>query len=90
MANSLADFSTDLRRISYWLYDGRTKLAKESLARCKKLFAAINPKIGCFENIWDEIDLISSLKEGRKKAAERALTLSRILYFKSQTGSNPN
>ena len=84
----LANLSTDLRRISYWLYQGQIDLAKKFLERCPKTYSDLNPRISCFENIWDELKKIENLKEGRLKEAERALTASVILLHQSRA-KNP-
>jgi len=83
MNNDLARFSTDLRRISYWIYEERFKLAQDFIDRCFKTYRNINPKVGCYKNIWSELEKIYSLRGGRKKAAERALTASQILLSRA-------
>ncbi len=79
----LLNLSTDLRRISYWLYQDRVELAKQFLKQAKKTYQNINPKIGCYKNIWKEIEEISNLKGGLLRASERALTASLILKHRS-------
>ena len=81
--NDLANFSSDLRRIAYWIYDKQFDLAKTMLGKTRKLYSEINPKIGCYKNIWNEIEKIEKLEGGRLKAAERASTASVILMYKS-------
>jgi hypothetical protein len=82
MKKDLANFSTDLRRISLWLYHQNYDLANQFLDLAPKKYR-LNSQIGCFNNIWDEIDKIKNLKGGHLKAAERALTLSSILFHQS-------
>ena len=78
-----ANFSADLRRIAYWIYEKRFNLAKKMLGKCKLLYREISPKVGCYENIWDEIKKIEKLEGGKNKAAERASTASVILLNNS-------
>jgi hypothetical protein len=78
--NQGKNFAVDLRRISYWLHGGQIKLARKMLSKTKIMYAELDKKIGCFENIWDEIGKINSLEDGRLKASERALTLSTIIF----------
>lgn len=84
MKNSLANLSTDLRRISYWLYQGRLDLAKLFLVHCQKTYRGLNPKIGCYKNIWIELKKIADLEGGQIEASERALTTSLILLHRSR------
>ena len=84
MNNLLANFSTDLLRVSYWIYYQNDSLVVRFLVFCRKTYSTLNPKIGCFPNIWEEIDKISDFKNNRLQAAERALTLSRIMLIYSQ------
>lgn len=79
MNQDLANLSTDLRRISYWLYEGRMALAQKFLNEAPKKYSQINPKIGCYDNVWQELKKIESLKKNRLKAAEKSLTASTIL-----------
>lgn len=81
MNNDLANFSTDLLRISYWIYYKNDSLATQFLNFCKKNYQNVNAKVGCYKNIWDEIDKISDFENDRLHASERALTLSRILLM---------
>jgi len=76
--------STDLRRISYWLYQDRNDLAKSFLKRSRKMYQNINPKIRCYSNIWSELEKIANLEGGSSKVAERALTASVILLHFAQ------
>lgn len=89
MKKDLANLSTDLRRISYWLYQGRIDLAQSFLKRCPQIYQKINPQISCYHNIWAELKKIADLKEGSIKASERALTASLILLHRSG-GRNEN
>lgn len=79
MSQALLNFSTDLLRISGWIYDGRVELACKFLDRCKKEYAQIDPKIGCYSNLWEELERIKKLEGGCKRAAERASTVSVIM-----------
>lgn len=83
MNQDLANFSTDLMRISYWIYNKNDKLANQFLGLCRKNYNKVNPKIGCHEDIWEEIKKIDGFENDRLHAAERALTLSRILMMYS-------
>ena len=76
MKTDLANFSTDLRRVSYWIYEGRINLAINCLKDCRQKYHKVNSKTGGYKNIWDEVKKIESLKDN---ASERALTLSIIL-----------
>ena len=84
MKEDLANLSTDLRRISYWLYQNRVNLAKSFLVRCRKTYRQINPKIGHYDDIWAEVEKIDNLEGGLIKASERALTASLILLHHAQ------
>ena len=81
MNSDLANFSTDLLRISYWIYQGQDLMAGNFLNFCRKNYKNINPKIGCYKNIWEEFDKISNFGTNRIQSSERALTLSRILLM---------
>lgn len=83
MNKDLANFSTDLMRISYWIYHGSDKLAKKFLDTCKENYNNVGPRVGCYRNIWQEIEKVSDFGKNRLQAAERALTLSRILIMYS-------
>lgn len=83
MNKDLQNFSTDLLRISYWIYDGRLDLAKKMLKRCKLMYNKIEKEIGCYKNIWEEIEKIENIEGGRNAASERASTASVILLHKS-------
>lgn len=82
MNYQLANFSTDLRRVSYWIYSGRESLAKVLLTTAKSTYT-IKTSTGPYENIWAEIDKIKYLSGGRKMAADRASTMSSILLQES-------
>ena len=79
MKQDLLNLSTDLLRISYWIYDGRLDLANKFLSLCRKKYSKVNSRLGCYDNVWKEIDKIKKLEGGREKAAERASTASVIL-----------
>ena len=81
MNTQLANFSTDLRRVSYWIYQGRFELAQKTLNLGRRKYKTIS-KVGCFDNVWSEIEKINN-REDRLKAAERASTLSSILLQES-------
>lgn len=83
MNRDLANFSTDLLRISYWIYHGQDLMASNFLNICKKNYRAINSKVGVYNDIWEEMDKISEFKQNRLQSAERALTLGRILMMYS-------
>lgn len=84
MNQQLANLSADLRRISYWIYQGRLELAESFLERDKKICCDLNHSFG-LSKVIAELNKISSLKEERLKTAERALTLSRIIFYKAKT-----
>jgi hypothetical protein len=86
MNSQVANFAADLRRIAYWIYSGQDDLAEKMLGKTKELYAGINPKIGCYENIWGEVDKIKSYKS-KQKSAETALTASIILLQNSRLES---
>jgi len=79
----LANFSTDLLRVSYWIYHQNDSLAMEALDFCRKNYSGIKTRLGCYKNVWDEIKKIEEVEANRMHAAERALTLSRILIMYS-------
>ncbi len=78
MNKPLMNFSADLRRISYWIYDGRFTLASQMLKRCRVMYRDINKSVGCYDDIWEAIDNVEKLIGGKEKASERALTASNI------------
>lgn len=79
---SYASLATDLRRISYWIYDGDIKLSRKFLDISKQKYK-IKSHVGCFNNIWNEIKKIRDLEGGKYVAADRAATLSSILMQES-------
>ena len=79
---ALANLSTDLRRISYWIYNGNIELGMDFLSRVKKMYK-IERSVGPFKDIWDEIEKVKSLEGGRVRAADRASTLASILLQES-------
>ncbi|MFC1790752.1 hypothetical protein ACFLZP_04700 [Patescibacteria group bacterium] len=79
MNQPLANLSTDLRRISYWFYQGRTKLARKLLDHCLKTYSNLNTSIGCYPSLKKELLAIKKLSSQKLKAAEKALTASLIL-----------
>lgn len=81
MNKDVTNFSTDLLRISSWIYLGEDKLAKQFLDLCYRNYSRLKTKVGCYEDIWEEIKKIENRKENRYRRAERALTLSRILLM---------
>lgn len=74
----LANLSTDVRRISNWIYDGRIELVRDNIKRIKNNNANVK-SVGIYENIWDELEKISNNKEGNVRSADRATTLGSIL-----------
>jgi len=78
----LANLSTDLRRISYWIYEGKTGFVKDYIFKIKNKYQIKSP-VGPYENVWKEIDLIGSGIEDRLRSADRAGTLSSILIQES-------
>ncbi len=81
MNKDIANFSTDLLRISSWIYFKEDELAKKFLDLCYQKYSQINPKVGSYKNIWEELKKIRNEKKDRCQRAERALTLSRILFL---------
>lgn len=79
MSRELANLSTDLRRISYWFYQGRTKLALSFLDHCLKIYPNLDISIGCYPSLKEELLGIKKLTKQKFKAAERSLTASLIL-----------
>lgn len=78
MNYQLASLSTDLKRVSYWIYQGKKVLVTDYLLTIKKKYK-IKAKIGPYNDIWKEIDLIGSAKEQDIRSADRATTLGSIL-----------
>lgn len=79
MNYELAKFSTDLRRISYWIYNGNNDLVKKFISKARSIYK-IAPSQGSYKDIWKEIEKIEKLDGGRIKAADRASTLSSIMF----------
>ena len=82
MNYQLANLSTDLRRISYWIYYGRTDLAKEFISNAKNRYK-IKSSVGPFMDVWKEVEKIKLGKEGSVRAADRATTLASVLLQES-------
>ena len=82
MNYQLANLSTDLRRVSNWIYEGKSDFVKKYLSKIESKYKIDTP-VGPFENIWNEIELIKSEKGGRVQTADRAGTLSSILLQES-------
>ena len=83
MRQDLRNFSTDLLRISYWIYQGNNKLAKKFIGIGREKYSGISKEIGCYKDIWEEIGKIERMDGGKDKAAERASTASIILLHNS-------
>jgi|GEM_PF-2158054 len=82
MNTTLANLSTDLRRISYWIYNGNDKLAAKFLDDIKTRYK-IKKKIGVYNNIWLEIKKVRDYEGGKIMAADRAATLSSVILMES-------
>ena len=82
MNYQLANLSTDLRRISYWIYDGKEKLVKNYIEKIKPKYK-INKPVGIYKDVWKEVEKIKLGKEGSVRAADRATTLASILLQES-------
>ena len=78
MNYQLANLSTDLRRISYWIYEGKSDLVEKYFQKIEGKYQ-IDKAIGPFTDLGREIELIKSGKGGRVRSADRAGTLSSIL-----------
>lgn len=78
MNSQLGNFSADLRRISYWIVEGNYELSNHVIKLCKEKYKE-TVSVGCFKNIWPEVEKIEKLVGGKYQAADRALTLSSIL-----------
>ncbi len=78
----LANLSTDLRRLSNWIYEGKYKTAKSFIAKIKHKYKIENP-VGIYKDVWKEIEIIGKNKEGRVRSADRAATLGSILLHES-------
>ncbi len=75
MKNDSLDLSTDLLRISNWIIRGQDALADTFIDRILKLHK--KPE----SDFRNELTIIKTRSLGREKSAEKALTLSRILFF---------
>ncbi|OGM10976.1 hypothetical protein A2Z22_03860 [Candidatus Woesebacteria bacterium RBG_16_34_12] len=82
MNNQLANLSTDLRRVSYWIYEGKMDLVRKFLLNAKTKYK-ISASVGPYKNIWQEIKRIENLEGGKIMAADRASTLGCILLQES-------
>jgi hypothetical protein len=78
----LANLSTDLRRISYWIYDGKDDLVSDYLSKIRDKYD-IDKSIGVYDDIWREISIIQKGTEGKYKSAEMASTLGSVLLQES-------
>ncbi|KKR28266.1 MAG: hypothetical protein UT61_C0053G0002 [Candidatus Woesebacteria bacterium GW2011_GWA1_39_8] len=74
----LANLSTDLRRISNWLYEGKIGFVNNYIVKIRDKYQIDNP-VGPYDDVWKEIALIAQGHEGRLRSADRATTLSSIL-----------
>ena len=79
MNTNLANLSTDLRRISYWIIEKDFKMATKFLKLSREKYSTVPKKVGCYNNIWEEIKTIEKTITDKDKAAERAMTASIIL-----------
>ena len=77
-----ANFSTDLRRISYWICQGRSDLASSMFRQAKEKYSLPN-KLGPFRNIWMEAEKIDDKSRKIIERSDRAATLSSILLQES-------
>ncbi len=82
MNKDLANFSTDLRRVSYWIYEGKIDLAKRFLRLAKGKYK-LTGRIGPYPDIWQEIEKINNLEGGNYRSSDRAATISSILLNES-------
>lgn len=82
MNRTLANFSTDLRRVSNWVIGGRITLAKNLLFNAQKKYQGVE-RVGPYKNVWDEVEKIKALEGGKSVAADRASTVSSILLQES-------
>ena len=69
-------FSVDLRRIAYWLLQGGEESVKKSLAMAREKYDLRGLKPAGREMGWWWRELV---QKDKKKAAERAVTLSMLL-----------
>jgi hypothetical protein len=82
MNYQLANLSTDLRRISNWILEGKRDFVREYITKIEDKYD-IDVPIGPYKDIWKEIKLIKLGKGGRINSADRAGTLSSILLQES-------
>jgi len=82
MDKRLAALSLDFRRISYWLYQGRFSLARQFLQNHQVLVKNINFRFGR-STFQKELKTILAKEENHLRAAERALTCSRLLWYRA-------
>jgi len=82
MNYQLANLSTDLRRISNWIYEGKREFVKDYISKIEGKYQIDGP-VGPFDDVWREIELIKVGNEGRIRSADRAGTLSSILLQES-------
>ena len=59
--NSYQNMSADLRRLAYWIYEGRDNLAQKMLKIVKEKYKGVPISVGCYENIWKEIEDIENI-----------------------------
>ena len=78
MNYQLASLSTDLRRISNWTYEGKQDFVKEYISKIKIKYQ-IDRSVGPYRDIWKEIEIIKSGREGNIRSSDRATTLASIL-----------
>ena len=80
-----AALSADLRRVSYWIYGRQDHLVRPFLIRDQKMTEGIDRMIGR-RTLQQQLALIQSeyrQERSRLRAADRALTVSRILWYLS-------
>jgi hypothetical protein len=82
MNMQIANLSTDMRRISNWIYEGKNNFVSEYMSKLKEKYR-INKSVGVYEDIWQEIEIIKTSRDGRIKSADRATTLASILLQES-------
>jgi hypothetical protein len=74
----LANMSTDLRRMSMWIYNGKTELVKDVISKIKTKYKDV-VSVGVYQNIWNEIEKIDKNEGGNVRSADRATTLGSII-----------
>ena len=79
----LLRISTDLYRISYWLYRGQDKLAYQFLRHCHQFYSHLNCPIGK-SDLKTQLNLLTNSHESRAHTAERALTTSLLLLHQAR------